>query len=328
MVQIESMCNKCKQCAIHRPEPTEPLLPLSPPENVWERIGTDLFHYNGTDYVVIFDYSSRWLDFKKLNSTNSGDVITVLRECFATHGCPQVLVSDNGPQYASDEFSQFAKSWGFQHVTSSPKHPQSNGVAERAVQTAKNMLKKNTDPFLALLAYRSAPIHNGRTPSQLLMSRILRTPVPTISKKLYPETTDWKALQEKEREYKERYRLNFNKGKRLTHLPSLNTGDQVFVRDRAEYGQIEERRNDPRSYDIRMNNGKTIRRNRKSLIHTGIDTEIQAQEPQENVQSHDVQPQTLDTPSNPLPPTPTPSTPRSRSGRLLRSTKTSDFEYS
>ena len=69
-------------------------------------------------------------------------VIDVLKKHFARHGIPNILVSDNGPQYSSAEFQQFASQWEFQHVTSSPKHQQSNGKAESAVKICKSMLKK------------------------------------------------------------------------------------------------------------------------------------------------------------------------------------------
>jgi len=51
--------------------------------------------------------------------------------------------------------TQFALEYGFKHTTSSPNHPQGNGEAERGVQTIKNLLKKEGDPYLALLAYQS-----------------------------------------------------------------------------------------------------------------------------------------------------------------------------
>lgn len=65
-------------------------------------------------------------------------------------------------RYVSGEFRAFSESWEFQHVTSSPGHSQSNGQAERSVQTVKNMLKKvqssNGDPYIALLEYSNTPI--------------------------------------------------------------------------------------------------------------------------------------------------------------------------
>ena len=63
---------------------------------------------------------------------------------------------------------------GFSHVTSTPRFPQANGEAERAVSTVKNLLKKSVDPYLALLAYRTSPLKNGYSPSELLMCRKLR----------------------------------------------------------------------------------------------------------------------------------------------------------
>ena len=60
----------------------------------------------------------------------------------------------------------------FDHVTSSPPvYPQANGEAERAMKTIKQLLEKNSDPYLALLAYHSTPLENGYSPSELLMER-------------------------------------------------------------------------------------------------------------------------------------------------------------
>ena len=83
--------------------------------------------------------------------------------------------SHNGPQYHSDEFAQFASDWGFRHTTSSPRYPQSNGQAERAVRTVKDILRKENDPAKALLAYRSTPFASGYSPAQLLMGRNIKS---------------------------------------------------------------------------------------------------------------------------------------------------------
>ena len=61
---------------------------------------------------------------------------------FSRLGIPEVVRSDNGPQYSSATFKEFAETWGFKHVTSSPEYPKSNGMAERHVQTVKQILTK------------------------------------------------------------------------------------------------------------------------------------------------------------------------------------------
>ena len=77
-------------------------------------------------------------------------MISALKEVFATHGIPDLVISDNG--------QQFATIYGFTHVTSSPRYPRANGEAERAVRTVKEILKKNEDPYPGLLSYRSTPL--------------------------------------------------------------------------------------------------------------------------------------------------------------------------
>jgi len=91
-------------------------------------------------------------------------------------------VSDNGPCCNSKEWQQFAKQYGFQHVTSSPQHAQANGKAEKGLHIIKHFLKKATDsksdPYLALLSYRTAPLECSLSPAELLMNRKLHTTLP------------------------------------------------------------------------------------------------------------------------------------------------------
>jgi len=63
------------------------------------------------------------------------------------------VVVHNGPQFSSIEFCRFAAEYCFTHTTSSPRYPQSNGEAERAAKTVKELLKRTEDPYLAMLTY-------------------------------------------------------------------------------------------------------------------------------------------------------------------------------
>ena len=74
------------------------------------------------------------MEIAKLKKTTTSDMILYLQSVFARHGIPEVIVSDNGPQYAAFKFAMFAAEKGFTHITSSPRYPQSNGKAKRAEQ--------------------------------------------------------------------------------------------------------------------------------------------------------------------------------------------------
>jgi len=60
---------------------------------------------------------------------------------FTAYELPEQVISDNGPQFTSNEFDEFTKKTGIKHILTSPYHTKSNGEAERAVQTFKSSLK-------------------------------------------------------------------------------------------------------------------------------------------------------------------------------------------
>ena len=105
------------------------------------------------------DYYSSYFEINQLKEKTGKEVIGTLKRHFSTHGIPNKLQRDNGPLYNSHEFQQFMTSFDIEHVTSSPHYPQSNGMVENAIKTAKNLLQKSkaaaTDIYLALLAWRN-----------------------------------------------------------------------------------------------------------------------------------------------------------------------------
>lgn len=138
-----------------------------------------------------------------LSWTSSTAVIDKLKAVFARHGIPEAVISiDNGLQYSLGEFVTFARTWEFKHKTTSPYHPQSNGLAEseKYVQTAKMLLEKakadKSDPHLSLLEYRNSPVDGFKSPAQLLMSRRLRSTLPNTNQQLQSDdscsqSSDW-----------------------------------------------------------------------------------------------------------------------------------------
>ena len=125
--------------------------------------------------------SSSWF-LLNTNSATSLTTIEQLRKLFAVHGLPELIISDNGPAFSSDEFKVFMKKNGIRHRQTAPYHPSSNGLAERAVQSFKLALKKSTSGTLQqrlsdFLLYQHITPHTttGRPPAELLMGRKLRS---------------------------------------------------------------------------------------------------------------------------------------------------------
>ena len=163
-------------------QPTEPLKPTVPPSLPWQKIGTDLFEFQGGQTLFTLCVLSQQVP----RSYQDG---VLEKQCCS--GIPAEVVSDNGPQFSSSEFQEFAKEYGFKHVTSSPHYPKANVEVERAVQTVKNLWRKSSDKYRALLDYRTTPISGIElSPAQLLMGRRLRNGLPMMDSLLQPASVN------------------------------------------------------------------------------------------------------------------------------------------
>ena len=128
--EIQNLVKQCPTCSRDFTPRKEPMIPTKLPDYPWQKIGTDLFHRKGVTYILMVDYFSRYPEIQRLINTTSHNIIQALKTAFARHGVPETVVSDNGPQYAPQEFANFAKKYDFAHITSSPLFPQSNEQAE------------------------------------------------------------------------------------------------------------------------------------------------------------------------------------------------------
>ena len=60
----------------------------------------------------------------------SGTVILGLKTISSDNGSPEILITDNGLSFISEDFKQFAMEWSFVHKMSSPQYPKGNAHAE------------------------------------------------------------------------------------------------------------------------------------------------------------------------------------------------------
>ena len=172
---------------------------------------------------------------KLLTAATSTVTIEHLRGIFATHGLPEVLVTDNGTPFTSSEFEIFIVNNGIRHVTSSPYHPASNGLAERSVQTFKEHMKKISDDTLEtrisrFLFWNRLTSHTttGVTPAELLLGRIPRSQLDLLKPPL-PTTVQQKpeiavTVQQKQQKQKAYHDTRFK-------LHEFSVNDPVFVQD-------------------------------------------------------------------------------------------------
>ena len=106
--QINTMVKSCVECSKHVRVNREPMISTPLPEYPWQVVGSDLFYHKETTYLLVVDYFSRYPEICKLSTTTSQGIINALRPLFGRHGIPEILRSNNGPQYVSQEMTKFS----------------------------------------------------------------------------------------------------------------------------------------------------------------------------------------------------------------------------
>ena len=184
--ELVKMSKSCAQCqAVKQAPAVAPLHPWIWPSRPWQRVHVDFAGpFLGKSFLIIVDAHSKWPEVFEMGDTTTAKTIAVLRHLFASYGLPEQLVSDNGPQFSSADFSQFMKANGIKHTKCAPYHPSSNGAAERFVRTFKQAMKagrsdgRSVSHQLAnfLLSYRSTPHATTNVPpATLFLGRSIRT---------------------------------------------------------------------------------------------------------------------------------------------------------
>ena len=133
-------------------------------------------------------------------------------------------------------------------------------VRQRVVQTVKNILKKEKDKEIALLAYRSTSLSNGYSPAELLMGRRLRSTVPMFQSQLTPGWPDSEQLNKHETYSKIKQQEYYDSRHRAQLLPPITSGTSVQVTTNKKPGVVLKKTETPRQYIVQTLSA-VIRRN-------------------------------------------------------------------
>ena len=187
---IRQMITGCLVCRKHLPRQQKQKIQVTPEtSHAMNTVAIDFFDYGGRKHLVMIDRFSGFPWVKHMRYTTLKDTTTTLLDWFYDWGFPQKIMSDNGPPF-QQSFATFCTKYNMQHVTSSPYHPQANGLAEAAVKSMKMLIKKCDETgenfHLALLEWRNTPREDGFSPAQALFGRRQKSLLPSRPEALLP----------------------------------------------------------------------------------------------------------------------------------------------
>ena len=258
----------CPLCASYSSaHPKETMLSHEIPQGPWKFISQDLFKQGGRWYAVTVDHYSDWFGVDLLDQDiTAANVISVTKAHFARYGVPDKFLSDNGPQYISQEFVNFAKAYDFKLITRSPYYVRATGKAESCVKEAK----KKSDLLTGLLDHRNTP-PQGMTysPAQRFLCRRTKSTLPMSATLLGQSVPPVASVRDEHLGRRAKAKTYYDKTANRD-LASLSPGQFVYTKpsdhhrsDQWGYGEVLEEVT-PRSYVIRTQDG-LVRRNRTHI---------------------------------------------------------------
>ena len=97
----------------------------------------------GHRYILtVVDYATRYPEAVALKSISTTTVAEALVSIFSRVGIPEEILSDQGTQFTSNLMKEAGRLLSMKQLTTTPYHPQCNGLVERFNGTLKTMLKQ------------------------------------------------------------------------------------------------------------------------------------------------------------------------------------------
>ena len=272
---IATMIEKCEVCQKYqdkqpREQITSPPIPSSP----WHTIASDLFEFRGKTYLIVSDRYSKFVIVRELPDHSTEHTIRAFRGIFSEHDIPCVLITDRGRNYTSSAFTAFCRELDISHILTSAYHHQSN-PAERAIRTVKQIMRKcieTGNPWrLGLLEYLCTPISDQIPAPSELLNRRYRGVQPFLHFTPNHSTASFlpkEKIQDEQHKRQELNKFHYNKSS-VAQRNEICEGSNVLVyitdqRPKRWCKGIVLHRKD-KTYDIQLENGKVINRNRVDI---------------------------------------------------------------
>lgn len=204
-------CQLCQQYNISRQKKPGKLRSVSPPEGPFQVIGMDFCGplqrtpRENRYVLIITDYFTRHIVAVPLPNCSAEKTAEALfNEYFCKFGIPCLIISDQGSHFRNQLMASMRSLIGYNHVFSTPYHPQTNGIVERFNSTFIPQISKlhdsehnNWDEYLqaVVFAYNSGSHKTTNySPYELLYGRAPRLPFHSKPSHLsFPHPHDYLA---------------------------------------------------------------------------------------------------------------------------------------
>jgi len=254
---IGEVVRNCEVCTKLKPSQRQEPMRECTASHPMQKLGVDLFHENGKNYMVVVDRFSGFPWVTRLTQVDTSAVTGKLQQIFNDFGYPEVIRSDGGPQFR-DKFTRWCKGLNIIHEQSSPYNPQSNGLAEAAVKNMKKLVlacrEQGVELGEALLEWRSTPRTDGVSPALAMLKREPRTrvPIPNLRTEFHDERLQVRRSA--------RMAEQFNKRALTKEREPLTPGTEVYVQNKSsgkwsDRGVVSSERTPGRSYTVRLSDG-------------------------------------------------------------------------
>lgn len=276
---IKNFVDGCRHCQDRLPSNAkEPLIMKPTPDRPFQQLAVDFASYGGQQFLIIVDCKTDWPDVIEMKkNTTTPKLIDALRDQFCRTAIPDILWSDEGPQFTSAKLAHFLKDWGVSHKTSSPRYPQSNGKAEATVKSMKKLISAawtgrsvNWDRLSrSLLQYRNTPSRkDGLSPAQKLLGQPVQDHLPAHRRSFAPEWQQSSSdADQRATSTEQRGQLYYDQ--HTKELTTLQIGNHVAIQNPTSkmwdiYGTIVAL-GPHRRYFVKTQSGRVLVRNRRFL---------------------------------------------------------------